>query len=57
MTPSKEDLNFHNVDSRIVGGFAAPVAVPWFVMLKIKTKNGTLPGYHCGATLITSRLQ
>ena len=57
MTPSIEDFDFHNDYSRIVGGFAAPIAVPWFVRLKIKTKNGTLPGYNCGATLITSRLQ
>ena len=57
MTPLIEDFDFHNDYSRIVGGFAAPIAVPWFVRLKIKTKNGTLPGYDCGATLITSRLQ
>lgn len=44
-----------NGDVRIVGGFDAPEPVPWFVMLKINTQNGSFAGYQCGATLITTK--
>lgn len=44
-----------NDDVRIVGGFEAPEPVPWFVMLKINTQNGTYAGFQCGATLITTK--
>lgn len=51
---SPEQENEEN-DVRIVGGYDAPEPVPWFVMLKIDTGNGTKSGFQCGATLITSR--
>ena len=44
-------------DMRIVGGFDAPEPVPWFVMLKINTQNGSFNGHQCGATLITTRVR
>ena len=50
--------NYYDEDSRIVGGFDAPDPVPWYVMLKILTANGTKPNeesYECGGTLITPR--
>ena len=46
----------HNEDSRIVGGFDAPDPIPWYVMLKIMTENGTKEGSICGGALINSRL-
>ena len=46
----------HNEDSRIVGGFDAPDPIPWYIMLKLLTENGTKDGFICGGALITSRL-
>ena len=49
---SLEDNDDH--DMRIVGGFDVAQPVPWFVMLKINTQNGSFNGHQCGATLITT---
>lgn len=54
LSASMEDEDDDN-DMRIVGGFEAPEPVPWFVMLKINTQNGSFNGHQCGATLITTK--
>ena len=54
-----DDFEYYNdYDTRIVGGFDSPDPVPWFVMLKINTQNGSIQdewGHQCGGTLITNR--
>ena len=38
-----------------MGGFDAPDPIPWYVMLKMLTENGTKEGSICGGALINSR--
>ncbi len=53
-TNGENEVDYED-DVRIVGGFDAPEPVPWFVMLKIATRNGTAEGLQCGASLITPK--